>query len=349
MPSPTKKICTSAPTRICDNGGWTDTWFAEYGKIFNIAIEPRVHVELLAFKQTADRPPITINAKNFGDVYCPTGIADKKWGKHPLLEATIAEIGMPENLALDITIWSDAPYGASTGTSAAACVALAGALDALTPGRLSSYELAQAAWRVETEQLGQQSGIQDQIGAAFGGINLIHMDAYPHAIVEQLDLSQAIQQELEQSLLLVYLGKPHSSSAVHEKVIREMEDIGPTAKPIEVLRQTAKPSADALLTGDLCGLGQAMVKNTAGQRMLHPDLVCSAAETIIQLGQDFGVLGHKVNGAGGDGGSITLLTDGDKQTKISLANAILQENPAWKIIPIKLAREGLIVHVHTTK
>ena len=27
-----------APIHICDNGGWTDTWFAEYGAIFNIGI-----------------------------------------------------------------------------------------------------------------------------------------------------------------------------------------------------------------------------------------------------------------------------------------------------------------------
>jgi hypothetical protein len=25
-----------APIRICDNGGWTDTWFAGHGRIFNI-------------------------------------------------------------------------------------------------------------------------------------------------------------------------------------------------------------------------------------------------------------------------------------------------------------------------
>jgi len=27
-----------APIRICDNGGWTDTWFAKTGKIFNIGV-----------------------------------------------------------------------------------------------------------------------------------------------------------------------------------------------------------------------------------------------------------------------------------------------------------------------
>ena len=191
--------------------------------------------------------------------------------------------------------------------------------------------------------MGQQSGIQDQIAAAFGGINLIKMDAYPHATVQQLTLPQATIQELEQRLLLIYLGKPHSSSAVHEKVIREMEDIGPTAAPIEALRQTAEVSKSCLQHRDLSGLGRAMIENTAGQRMLHPDLVSQAAECVIKIGRRFGVLGHKINGAGGDGGSVTLLTDGDVQAKVDLTNAILQENETWQIVPLKLAHEGLIV------
>ena len=39
---PLTTIRASAPTRICDMGGWTDTWFAEHGTVFSIAIEPRV-------------------------------------------------------------------------------------------------------------------------------------------------------------------------------------------------------------------------------------------------------------------------------------------------------------------
>ena len=38
-----------APTRICDNGGWTDTWFAQYGTVFNIAVSPAVEVQLTVF------------------------------------------------------------------------------------------------------------------------------------------------------------------------------------------------------------------------------------------------------------------------------------------------------------
>ena len=39
-------INSVAPIRICDNGGWTDTWFAKYGKIFNIGVYPYVEVQI---------------------------------------------------------------------------------------------------------------------------------------------------------------------------------------------------------------------------------------------------------------------------------------------------------------
>jgi hypothetical protein len=42
-------INNSAPTRICDSGGCADTWFAQYGTVFNIAVSPAVEVQLSVF------------------------------------------------------------------------------------------------------------------------------------------------------------------------------------------------------------------------------------------------------------------------------------------------------------
>jgi D-glycero-alpha-D-manno-heptose-7-phosphate kinase len=55
-----------APTRICDVGGWTDTHFAKYGAVFNIAVYPYVEIQIhsLPIKETEAR--VVINAENFG-------------------------------------------------------------------------------------------------------------------------------------------------------------------------------------------------------------------------------------------------------------------------------------------
>ena len=72
--------------------------------------------------------------------------------RHPLLEAAVRAVPPPE--PVEITIECAAPPGGSTGTSAAVTVALIGALDALTRGRMSPAEVAAAAHRVEVEGLG---------------------------------------------------------------------------------------------------------------------------------------------------------------------------------------------------
>jgi D-glycero-alpha-D-manno-heptose-7-phosphate kinase len=73
---------------------------------------------------------------------------------------------------------------------------------------------------VETERLGLQSGIQDQLCSAYGGINFIEMQNYPYASVSQITVSNPIWWELERRLVLIYLGNSHDSSQVHEMVIR---------------------------------------------------------------------------------------------------------------------------------
>src|SRR5829696_5036650 len=94
-------------------------------------------------------------------------------------------------------------------------------------GRASPREIAYLAHSVETEALGRQSGIQDQLCAAHGGVKYIEIDNYPHARVSRVAAPDEVLWELERRLSLVYLGKSHCSSDVHEKVIRELSDSGP--------------------------------------------------------------------------------------------------------------------------
>ena len=131
------------------------------------------------------------------------------------------EIGVPSNISIEVTIYSSAPQGCSTGTSAAVSVALIGALDALTPGRQTPGEVAVTAHRIETERLGLQSGIQDQLSSAYGGICFIEMYQYPKASVSKLDIPNALWWELESRTFLIFLGQSHESSEVHKQVIRK--------------------------------------------------------------------------------------------------------------------------------
>ena len=337
---PLRIINSVAPIRICDNGGWTDTWFAGHGKIFNIGVYPyaEVQIEIYPFEEQENR--IIIHAENYGERYVMQ-IERPGWDRHPLLEAAIERMRAPEDMSFQVTIFSEAPSGASTGTSAAVTVALIGALDCLTPGRLTPHEIAYTAQSIEVDMLGQQCGIQDQLCSAYGGINYIEMFEYPYASVSQIQVSNSIWWELERRLVLIYLGRAHSSSDVHEKVIQELEDAGSGCKQLEDLRMMARLSRDAVYAGDFKALGRAMIENTGAQGRLNPYLISQDAHRVIEIAQAHGALGWKVNGAGGEGGSVTILCGDLSHAKRAMIREIEEENPLFRSIPIYLSRYGL--------
>ena len=337
-------IHSVAPIRICDNGGWTDTWFAEHGQVLNVAVEPRAEVEIQVFPATpaGGRPRVWLCAENYGDSYAPA-LDASGWGPHPLLEAAIRRMGVPDDAAVKIGIFCRAPGGASTGTSAAVTVALIGALDRLRAGQMTLHQVADVAHSVEVDLLQQQSGIQDQLCSAYGGINWIQMDHYPRATVTPIDVPAAVWWELDRRLVLIYLGRSHSSSRVHEQVIAELEGAGPDTPRLQDLRAAALSARDALLAGDFAALGRAMTANTEAQARLHPALVSADAWRVIDIARDYGSLGWKVNGAGGEGGSLTLLGGPLSAARRAMVRAIEQENSLFRSVPVRLCRTGLTV------
>jgi D-glycero-alpha-D-manno-heptose-7-phosphate kinase len=338
--APLRVLNSVAPIRICDNGGWTDTWFAGHGEVFNIGVYPYVEVQMKVYPVGTREHRIMLYAENYGDVY-PIVPGHADWDRHPLLEAAIEYMRVPDDIALHITVYSEVPAGCSTGTSAAITVALIGALDRLTPGTMTPHEIAYAAHRVETEMLNLQSGIQDQLCAAYGGVNFIEMFEYPHASVSQIQVPNSIWWELERRLVLFFLGKAHESSVVHEQVIHKLEEGGPNNAALDTLRRTAEMSRDALYAGDFQALGRAMIVNTEAQGDLHPGLISDDAKQIIEIARQHGAIGWKVNGAGGDGGSVTLLCGPTSSEKRALIQAIEGANPLFKSLPIYLSRYGV--------
>ncbi len=330
-----------APIRICDNGGWTDTWFAGHGKVFNIGVSPYVEVQITVHPIGALPHRIVMHAENYGERYGFDPAAPPH--RHPLLEAVIDQVGLPDDASVEIGVSSEAPAGCSTGTSASATVALLGALDSLTPGRMTIHEVATTAHRIEVDRLGIQSGVQDQLCAAYGGINFIEISSYPHASVSQLRLPNTVWWDLERRLVLVFLGRAHSSSDVHGQVIAGLATEGESSHRLEELRRAAEHARDAVCAADFPALGRAMAENTNAQRGLYDSLVSPEADAVIEVAAGHGALGWKVNGAGGGGGSVTVLCGPDVRVKRDLLRALRRTDPLFQIIPTHLSGSGLRV------
>jgi D-glycero-alpha-D-manno-heptose-7-phosphate kinase len=289
-------IVATAPVRVCDAGGWTDTWFAGRGAVCNLAVRPGVRVEL----HPADELVI-----------------DADGGPSPLVVVALEEAGVH---AGRVVVRSAVPPGSSLGTSAAVAVAV------LAAAGVPRSALARRAHAVEVERLGLQSGVQDQAAASSGGASWLEID-YPAARRSAIAVPPAAWRSLDARFVTVFLGE-HRSSAVHERVIADLTD---DASALDELRACAVAARDALAAGDLRAYGVALARNTEAQRALHPALVSAAADEVIAVARRAGALGWKVNGAGGEGGSVTVVC-GD----------VVPALPG-RVLPLRLARRGVVV------
>lgn len=341
-PKPLRVARATAPIRICDNGGWTDTWFAGHGRVFNIAVTPCVAAEVRLSRAGIRADRVTIHVESPVEPNSSVG-PDAPPGRHRLIEATLEQMGLPEDVSAEIAVSSLVPPGSSTGTSAAASVALIAALDTLTPGRMTRHEIAATAHRIEVDRLGLQSGVQDQLCAAYGGVNYIEVSAYPETTVTQIPLSDGVRRELERRLVLVCLGRPHVSSDVHDRVIAALAGAGGSSPLLAGLRRAADNARDAVCAGDLVALGRTMSSNTELQRQLHPGLVSADAQVVIDTAAAAGALGWKVNGAGGEGGSITILCGPEEEAPRRFRSALVEADPLLRVVPTTLSREGVRV------
>ena len=324
-------IEASVPVRICDNGGWTDTWFGGPGRVLNVAVGPGVEVSIRA---VSGRDPVVLAVETFGDRYAVVPGA-RRAARHPLLEAAIDTFPPPEGRAVEISVRSAVPPGCGAGTSAAVTVALVGALCAARSEQVLPRDLAYAAHSLEVDVLGIESGIQDQLSAAFGGINFIEIESYPEATVHALPAWE----ELGPRLMLVYLGRGHDSSGVHSQVIADAERRGPGV--FAHLRDAAVAARDAVVARDLRAFGEAMIANTEAQYSLHPDLVGADARRVIEIAGVAGAIGWKVNGAGGDGGSLTVLS-ADDEVRAALEHRVAALDARYRVIPITISANGFV-------
>jgi D-glycero-alpha-D-manno-heptose-7-phosphate kinase len=142
---------------------------------------------------------------------------------------------------------------------------------------------------------------------------------------------------------LIFLGQSHESSEVHKQVIVRLEGEGKHSPDIERLRQLAVAGKNALYEGNIDSYGKAMIENTDAQKSLHPELVGERAQKVIEIARRHGASGWKVNGAGGDGGSVTVLGPPNGTAHRMMLKEIDELGDGIQHIPTYFSRYGLRV------
>lgn len=315
----TSWVRVQAPVRVLDAGGWSDTWYAGHGQVCHLAVGPGIDVVAhLSPLGHIGASSVQLHLPDFDDDYAFS--VYRPPGRHPMLEAALRRWAPPA-ARLDVTVSSPVPPGSGLGTSASMLVALIAALQALDGCSQGPDDLANAAHDVETVDLARQSGLQDQVAAAHGGANLITVAPYPQFEVRRLEVPAATWQALAQRVSTVYLGVRHDSSAVHDAVISQLAGTR-TERFMAPLRAAAGAAAEALVVGDLGRYGEAMIASNEAQAALHQSVVSPLAWEAIDIARRHGATGWKVNGAGGDGGTVSFLGPEDPGQMLEALEAL---------------------------
>ncbi|MHA1913321.1 MAG: GHMP family kinase ATP-binding protein [Promethearchaeota archaeon] len=320
-----KIILSRAPVRICDIGGWTDTWFYPNGAVFNICVDLYSYIRIISstldkIKIISENLDLTSEIQNVKNITYD--------GTLDLLKAAIKRLEIKEGI--DIYARTEAPPGCGTGTSASIAVSLIAALAKFSDISMSNDEIAQLAHRLETEELNLESGVQDQYAAVYGGINFMEIK-YPSVKLTHIKISTKRICELESRMFLLYLGS-RSSSNMHKSVIKNYKrGERKTLESFEIMKNCAYEMKNAVNSNDINYMGEIMNNNWEAQKNLHRLMTNQIINKAEQIAKKNGAVGFKLNGAGG-GGSATIIAEIGKEFLIKKKLT----KQGYQILPAKL-------------
>lgn len=288
-------VITKTPFRVSFFGGGTDypAWFSrEGGAVLSTTIDKYCHLSIRFL------PPFFENRHRF--VWSKIELVDSLSSvQHPALRQILPAIGFDDTRGLEIHHQGDLPARSGIGSSSSFVVGLVKAGLALQGKHISKKALAEKAIWLEQKIMGENVGCQDQIAAAYGGLNYIEFKKDGAFAVEPLLLSPNRKTELQNSLLLIYTGLDRVASEVAGDVIRGVQ------KNREVLRRLRKnvDQAIKILTGDkdLGAFGELLHHSWVDKARLSSKVSNPHIQGIYNQGRAAGALGGKLLGAGSAG------------------------------------------------
>ena len=215
---------------------------------------------------------------------------------HPAIRNAMKMLDMHE---MRLNYEADLPARSGLGTSSSFAVGMLSAFHALKGKYASKEQLAREAIYLERELCGEAGGWQDQIAAAYGGLNRIsfHADGFN---VSPIIISPERKERLNKNLMLFFTGFTRFSSEVQKANSSSRKD--KTAQLLEML--SLVDEAEDVLTNkmrDLDDFGRLLDATWRLKRQTGSAISTDSIDALYERGISAGALGGKLLGAGGGG------------------------------------------------
>lgn len=304
-------IRSKAPLRLSFAGGGTDVApfkDKEGGCVLSTTIDKYAYGSL---RVRSDKQ-ITIQSLDYEmNAICSPHQKIRRNGKLSLVKAAIQKLNQNES-GVDVFIHSDAPPGSGLGSSSAMVVALIGLFVEHAKKPLTSYDIAEMAYRIERIDLKMLGGMQDQYAAAFGGFNFIEFYK-DNVIVNPLRIKATTLNELQYNLLLCGTGRTRLS----ENIIREQigNYLGNKTEAIAAMRiqkEIAIEMKNSLVTGKLNDFASLLDFAWVTKKKMANQITNPKIDEMYDVAKKSGAVGGKLLGAGGGGYLVFYCGSGRK-------------------------------------
>ncbi len=300
-------IITKTPFRMSFFGGGTDMeiFFREYGgAVLSTTFDKYCYVNVRHLPRFFDYSTELSYAKI-------ERVTDIEQINHPAIRNAMKMLDMQE---IRLTYEADLPARSGLGTSSSFAVGMLNAFYCLKGKYADKKRLANEAIYLERVLCEEAGGWQDQIAAAFGGMNRINFNTDGTYDVIPVIIHPDRKKQLNDNLLMFFTGFTRFSSD-----LQKANQAGYDEKVKQLREMLALvDDAERVLTDKHCDLdefGRLLDHTWRLKRQTGGAITTNSIDTLYEKGIAAGALGGKLLGAGG-GGFLVFYVQPAKQAAV---------------------------------
>jgi D-glycero-alpha-D-manno-heptose-7-phosphate kinase len=177
----------------------------------------------------------------------------------------------------------------------------------------SKKQLALESIHIEQDMIRETVGSQDQVCAAYGGLNQITFSTNGEIDVRPLTLSTSRVHELDSHLMLFYTGIKRTASDVAKSYVDSIHDRHDVLQRIQEM--VNEGIAILQSSSCICSFGDLLHEAWMLKKRLSPEVSNGTVDELYSRARKAGAIGGKITGAGG-GGFLLLFVPPSAQRRV---------------------------------